>query len=228
MKALMWKDYRLNRSYLIAGMAILLFPYAFAAYKSFVPDPKGTDIGAAVHLERGGNLALIAGMLVVALLGANAFAYERTERSAEFLAYLPPSRGAVLGSKLLVVSGAIAVSWLLNARVLVGLFYNGQSGESASSPGSQGAIPMIPMNYLAVTYVVIFGAAWCGSALVTSTAALLIGLLAPWFVMLVTFGLFNPERNEGMFWQGYWWLAVVLGALMFGAGSIVFLKRPEP
>ncbi len=64
--------------------------------------------------------------------------------------------------------------------------------------------------------------------MVTSAAALLIGLLGPWFVMMVTFGLFNPERDEGMFWQGYWWLAVVLGALLFGAGTIVFLKRPEP
>ena len=227
MKALMWKDYRLNRSYLIAGMAILLFPYAFAAYKSFVPDPDGTDIGAAVRLEKGGNLALIAGMLVMALLGANAFASERTERSAEFLAYLPPSRGTVLGSKLLLVSLAMAVFWLLNAQVLAGFFGNGLSGQAASSLGGQNGFPMMPMSYAAVIYAAVFGAAWCASTLVTNGAALLIGLLTPWFVLMATYYFFEPERGEGMVWEGYCWLAVVLGALLFGAGAIVFLKHPD-
>src|SRR3954470_9088286 len=56
-----------------------------------------------------GHLALSGVPYVAAVLGGNAIACERSDRSAHFLAYLPPTKTQILASKFLVAAGTLAV-----------------------------------------------------------------------------------------------------------------------
>ena len=58
------------------------------------------------------------GVVVAAMLGGNAIACERSDRSAHFLAYLPPTKTQILASKFLVAAGALAVLWGANCLVI--------------------------------------------------------------------------------------------------------------
>ena len=58
--------------------------------------------------------------LAVALIGGNAIAGERVDRSAEFQAYMPIPRRKILSAKLLLAMAMVAVIWLPNAAVLWG------------------------------------------------------------------------------------------------------------
>ena len=86
---LLWREYRRNRWILAAGAMLLLLPSLNALRAG------SADI----------RLALFVGYcffcsLTVALLAGNAIAGERADRSAEFIAYLPPGRWRLLASKL--------------------------------------------------------------------------------------------------------------------------------
>ena len=75
---------------------------------------------------------------MLALLGGNSIAGERVDRSAEFLAYLPVSRGRILASKLLVALAAVPLIWLPNLVILAitGAVEPRQSSRTIPSSGT--------------------------------------------------------------------------------------------
>ena len=88
MKMLLWKDYRLNRILLIAGVLLLLGPYLicvlWAGTSHEVPAGAFRDPGFwAGFLLMCCIPSLLGSQLTVALLAANAVACERADRSAE-------------------------------------------------------------------------------------------------------------------------------------------------
>ena len=105
MKWLIWKDYRLNRLIFITALAFLVGPHLLAAiliwYGAEPPNARGLFFAGSTLY----SLAFL--QLAFALLGGNSIAGERMDRSAEFLAYLPVSRGRILASKLLVALVAV-------------------------------------------------------------------------------------------------------------------------
>src|SRR5208282_1173833 len=115
MKWLLWKDFRVNRVVFIAALVLLIIPHALVAILIWravkQPDPAGLFGPSSFY-----SLGLL--QLVFALLGGNSIAGERFDRSAEFLAYLPVSRGRILASKLLVSLAAVPLVWLPNLAVL--------------------------------------------------------------------------------------------------------------
>jgi ABC-type transport system involved in multi-copper enzyme maturation permease subunit len=96
MNWLLWREYRLNRWILVTGAAAVLASYLIGFLLGFfnVDDELDEDVGEV--------LVLGWSVLTVALLAGNAFAGERADRSAEFIAYLPLQRRRTLISKLLL------------------------------------------------------------------------------------------------------------------------------
>ena len=97
MKWLLWREYRLNRLLLMTGATLLLLPYAIAlfdlgwdAWWGSSQSPRAEN--AARRFEVAAFFSIVISQLTLALLGGNAIAGERADRSAEFLAYLPVSR----------------------------------------------------------------------------------------------------------------------------------------
>src|SRR5262245_42537586 len=111
MTGLLWKDYRLNRGLLILGLFGLAGVYVVGLAIEMsdtwpaLPAPKVW----ADALSSYGHMALSVLPFVAALLGGNAIACERADRSAHFLAYLPPTKTRILASKFIVAVCALAV-----------------------------------------------------------------------------------------------------------------------
>ena len=108
MKALLWKDYRLNRGVLLLGVVGMAGVYVVGlvvevGYTWPALPAAETWAGAICSY---GHLALGGVSYVAAMLGGNAIACERSDRSAHFLAYLPPTKAQILASKFLVAAGA--------------------------------------------------------------------------------------------------------------------------
>ena len=121
MKWLLWKDYRHNRLVVFAGLFFLLAPYLVGLYaacrqrscEAAHPDD-GKRLSPAVA-----SYSLVISQMTVALIGGNAIAGERVDRSAEFLASLPITRRKILASKLLLSLAITAAIWLTDGPLFV-------------------------------------------------------------------------------------------------------------
>ena len=184
MIALLWKDVRVNRLILILGAVLLVGPIAAWAfvnvyghwrYDAFMkPWPE--------LLIHGGLISLSLSLLTVTLLAGNAVAGERADRSAEFLAYLPPTRAAVITSKIML---ALGTSLILCLASLAALYIIAPAlGEVPPDALLARADAAVSLSAAAVA---LFGGAWLASCCLSSptiATGLGVGLVCYVFVML--------------------------------------------
>lgn len=224
-RSLLWKDLRLARGYLLAASAVWVGPYVFLVYTWSRSPAAGRDFGQDVY-----HCGLVAGMgaiAVAALLAGGSFATEREDRSVDFLAYLPATRSLRLLSKGLVVVAPALLLFLSNPLIGWPFLF----GEAGASPGSFGET----ISTLAASLALVAGTAWLASARVSAAAALLLGLLSPFFVSCAYYfavlgmeelGLAEVDLDD-WFPTVYRWAGALLGALGLALGCIVFLARDE-
>ncbi len=127
MKWLLWKDYRHNRLIVFTVLALLLGPHLIGLGIMFGGRWVKIDTrnGQAVYwtpkweeiIGGASGYSLCISQLAAALIGGNAIAGERVDRSAEFLYSLPIRRRKLLASKLLLALAIAVAIWLLNALI---------------------------------------------------------------------------------------------------------------
>lgn len=230
MKALLWKDYRVNRQVLIVGSCVLVAPYLTAVvwiwYDVGLANAPATMWGPA--LSTAAQASLIISQLTILLLAGNIIAGERRDRSAEFLAYLPPPRSTILTSKALLSLVVAVVIWgvyLLMAEVAIPAIQ-----AEASREHREGFA--LARGLLLAIGVAVFGMAWLGSAMLESpTYSAAIGVFAaisvPIVLNFVSIATGFPEHGEPYFR----WLQTslfALGVLGFVAGWCYYVRRVEP
>lgn len=221
---LLWKEYRENRLICIAGAVILLLPYAIASIVlglASLEIVKGSVRSGEAFLVAS-LYSLIVSQLTLALLGGNAIAGERADRSAEFLAYLPLSRGRMVVAKLLLALLTTAVIWCFNWPLL--LIYHAEFDRTI--------IVSTIMGMTAVVGFTFFCVSWLVSSLQSSpTFAVCAGLVLPWFVMMVigAVGWLLDYEPTGRI-MDRWFVAscLVLAVTSFAAGTWYYLRRVEP
>ncbi len=224
MKALLWKDYRINRAILITGFSTLAGTY-LACWLVHVADGSAAGMSRS---EWGETLtsAVLAGMAVslmsISLLGANAFTSERTDRSAEFLACLPPSRLAVLTSKFVLVLTAFVPIWGVNLGVVYVVI-----------PWLGGTEPSVGelTGFLLSTCILCFSAGWAASTVMSSpVGAWGIGTAAPMAVGGVLLSSSHYFGTPGREELGSWYStsAVVVGVVAFIVSSVIYVRRVTP
>jgi ABC-2 family transporter protein len=226
MRALLWKDYRVNRGVLLLGITLLLGPYAAvsgAALHAHWPSwPPAAEWSALLLTASLFSLGL--SELTLVTLAGNAIASERADRSAEFLAYLPPSRLQILASKFLLALLTVAVIWGVN--LFVGEVIVPVLGTPSANPADQ----LAPRPMLAASAVMLFGAGWLGSALLDSPAtATSIGIgatLGVPFLLMTASGLLAVPPDDLKSWSIN--TCLTLGTVCFLAGSVYYLRRVEP
>ena len=227
MRGLIWKDYRLNRSLLIldAAALVVLLVVGIALEVSHtwpaMPAPKAF----ADALFSYGHLALGLTPFLTALLGGNAIACERAERSAHFLAYLPPTKWQILASKLVVAAGA--TGFFCGAILL--LMY-GIAPLITSRPANfLNSMSSSPWGVVAGC-ILTFGVGWLGSAcLETATIPAILALASPYmlgFGLYAVATIFAVSRFELIEWSGI--ASVGCGACAFAVGTWYYLHRVEP
>jgi len=227
MSALLWKDLRVNRLVLIIGAVLLLGPLLVGAgirlyclRRYGVLSEPWCDFWAET-----GVFSLGLSMLSLALLGGNAIACERADRSAEFLACLPPSRRLVIASKAIVVIGIGLLIWGIGLGVTYGAAALAGDVQEAVARIRGEALPAI-----AHTAVLLVGAGWLVSSCLSSPAiASGIGIASPILLFALLSVLkyyYGYEDLDMRFWYGT--LAVGLGVTGFAAGVVHYLRRVEP
>lgn len=226
MRGLLWKDYRLNRGLLLLGVFGLAGVYLVGLVvevSSTWPALPASQVWADALCSYG-HMALSGMSFLAALLGGNAIACERSDRSAHFLAYLPPTKMQVLASKFLVAACALAVFWGANCLAIYAL-------APLLSPQPTNFLYMLgtPAGALAGC-VLTFGIGWLGSAcLEKPTVPVLVALAFPF---VLGYGLFafaavsGISRFEIYEWAGT--VGVLIGVAAFAVGTRYYFLRVEP
>jgi len=226
MKALLWKDFRFNGTVVIVGLALLFGPLIAAVAIKLVEQLRyGEPIYWFDVLAKVGAVTLGVSLITLSFLGGNAFAGERADRSAEFMAYLPPTRRRKLASKVVfsLGGGIIVVTFaLLISYVLAPVLGDAEPGVVRFRSDTTSA--MLP------TAALLFAAAWCASSFLSSpTYAVGIGCAVPWLLFLVLALIFywGEIAESGL---GFWYrtIACSLAVPAFVAGCTVYLRRIEP
>lgn len=231
MKWLLWRDYRLNRPILITGLVLLLLPYAIALLVFLWPKEESNGWPRNDPSGYGNTPDVLAGLafysigisqLTIAVLGGNAIAGERSDRSAEFIAYLPWKRASRLLSKFLLAALAVLIIWAPNLAVISSsrVFDTAQSREGLG----------FTIMAIAVTGLTFYGVGWFLSSLQSSpTFAVAGALLVPLIVIMSLTTLWEFRMiGEGGLEFGYLGTCSVLALSTFTIGTWLFLQRVEP
>ena len=119
MKSLIWKDYRLSRSLLLLCAAVWVLLYLVGIGTQLAttwPQLPSLDDWAGM-LHSYGTVWLYITMCFAGLFGGHAIACERGDRSANFLACLPPTKWQILTSKFVVAIGTLTSASLSTGPV---------------------------------------------------------------------------------------------------------------
>ncbi|MCA9072270.1 MAG: hypothetical protein KDA84_25260, partial [Planctomycetaceae bacterium] len=153
---------------------------------------------------------------------------ERSDCTAEFLAYLPISKPQRLVAKLSLIVLTAAVVWGLNWGI-IGSFHQ---PTEPYEPNAQQLLE--PAKYIALMSFAAFGVAWFVSSIQSSpTFAVTAGVITP-ILFLITFVMIDlnfhlkPGVLEQFYEIGLPILCLTSGTLGFGGGTWYFLKRVEP
>jgi hypothetical protein len=229
MRALVRKDFRINWIPIMIGILCTLAPYAIVAIAvTHMPlwQEATTASAWAVLLVTGCHFSVMSFQAAFAMLCGHAIAAERGDRSIEFLWYLPPSRWQILLSKAVVVLGMAAAAWGLNLAAT--LAANQLAGDTDAA--RMLTLHMASISRLAAIGVLAAGAGWCASSMFASAGPpVALALLAP----LVLVGLLQATMylvnwpDEISFADTYFTTCWLIGAALFAAGVVYFLRRVE-
>ena len=228
MRWLLWKDYRHNRPVVITGLVLLLVPHVFAIYAAV--SSKATLSGWGGYLAESGIYSLAISQMTVALIGGNAIAGERVDRSAEFLASLPITRGKILASKLLFALTVVAAIWLINACAFCPLLATVRHLPPMEARYYEDFPPMVA--HIAMTGLLFFCVAWLFSSFLASpTYSVFAGLATPVLFFLTTdlIGrVFGAWRIASAAELSYRTFCLSFSPVCFAIGTWYYLRRVEP
>lgn len=226
MKSLLWKDYRLNRLLLIFGLVVCVGPWIISFARFFDhawwgPDPWVSTFSISLGLS----------LFTFAMLGGNAIASERADRSAEFLAYLPASRWTILASKSLIALPPVVGIWMVNLAFLF-LVVPRLAGSEGVAVVDMARRPEIyeALSGFVATSVLLFGACWFWSAVLHSHGvATGMGFFVLAVVALGMVGIDQGLGVEGFFTpRSFMAVSLVVGVGGYVAGCAYYLHRLEP
>ncbi len=227
-RTLLRKDWRINRTPLIGGLIMIGCLYALAVGILLFTDSNRNLVHRVSHMFVDiGFMAMGITALMASVFGGAAFATERQDRSAEFLAMMPVSRELIICSKFLAALGALAILWIINVLVLVIASSNFDSQTKLEVAG------LIVLNSTA--QFMLLGVGWLLSTFLRSATlaacipiAFTLLLLATGVIMLNELVNFRGREKEML----AFWLVVavttVIGMLSLTGGSLYYLRRVAP
>ncbi len=228
MKSLLWKDYRINRLLLVFGLVVCIGPYVVAIARNLVLEWRGgaawwaPEFWVTIY-----GISLVLSLFTFAMLGGNAVAAERADRSAEFLGYLPVSRGTVLASKSILALGPTLLIWALNLAALFivapSITHVPAADIVAKSDGRES------LGVFAGLTVILLGSGWFWSAILNSHG--LATGMSFFTLAAVVMGFIGLEFGCGLenFVEN-WFVSVCVAVGIGGyvVGCAYYLHRLEP
>jgi len=226
MKSLLWKDYRNNRLLLIFGFVVCVGPWVITIARYTHQSWWGGQPWVTTFV-----ISMGLSLVTFAMLGGNAIAAERADRSSEFLAYMPVSRWTILKSKSLIALPPLTLIWMVNLvfLFLIAPLLAGSEGVSSADMVRQPEVREM-LGVLAATSVLLLGAGWFWSA-VLSSHGLATGM--SFFVLaVVVMGMIGVEYGLGVevfdTSRTITVVSLVVGIGGYLAGCAYYLHRLEP
>ena len=228
--ALIKKDIRICRLPILIGLLLLAAPFVLS-WALIRTMPLWTEAVAqhawAAVLGTGCYFSLLCSFPTLAMISGCIIAAERADRSAEFLAYLPPSRRQILVSKFLVLLTTLILIWGTNLAIF--LLANWLEGETdAASTVMQ---DFSTVRIFLVVGIAGMGSGWLGSAISNNTGpAVGLAFITPVLIMPGIY-LISQLTNwpSPLDYEGYFiGCCLATGGLSFVLGTTYFLHRVEP
>lgn len=229
MLELVKKDFGMCKMLLIGGAVAVLLPYlAFGVYGLYEMNSSGMNTKQfwGMGLATATMFSSVITIVSLPFLGGYIVAGERRERSAEFLAYLPPKRTAILVSKLL-----ICVGWTIFVLTVFLAF------SQWLIPRLMGDESTLQMNWettpgMFAMFASMFCVAWMLSCIITSPVFSVVGGLCTPFVVLIfalSASVAFEQRIDHMMsplnmFIGFTSIAVI----SFATGCFCYVRRVEP
>lgn len=225
MKWLVWKELGQNRPIMIAAGILLIMPHLVVLLHGLLfEDPSTARMSEAIVLSV--VYSIVLSQLTLALLGGNAIASERADRSAEFLFYLPLSRTRTLAGKMMLAIIVALLIWGVNLLILHLAFPNIWRSDAGGSV-------MIRRTLLGalLTGAVMYSSGWLLSARwETPTFPICGALAAPYLVLLgvlaATWAWEYPFHEVA--WPWYLRACPIVAVVAYLAGTWSYLRRVEP
>lgn len=226
-RALLWKDFRQQRGFLIAAAVLLVIPYLVASAALIINQLLGKDpVDEWIRFYYAAGVADFGlASVLVAFFSGNAIAGERADRSSEFIAYLPVERRTSVLSKALVALG-ISVS-LLGMCIAILYILAVVYADYPGPPERQAMYMLLGICAL------MFGVAWLVSSFARSgTYAAACGVCVAVGVGIVLALLAQTETVRQSAPREYLFnsalgLLVAIGVCGFIAGTVCYLRRVE-
>jgi ABC-type transport system involved in multi-copper enzyme maturation permease subunit len=224
MLALLKKDWRTYRSAVVGSIVALGCAWIPATAIYLLTRQNRSPEPFADALLITGGFALILTVIVAAVFGGLAFAPERRDHSADFLAMLPTTRAQIIRSKLIIPAAWLSLMILFSLTFIVVAYYvqfqwrdPWRDVPKAFSAFALGAADVM----------MLFGMAWCLSSFLTSpaiSACVSIGVAAASITAFnITLG--RPLGDTYPVWC-LW--AMFVGITTFTIGTRHYLRRVEP
>lgn len=236
MNWLIWREYRQNRVLLIAGTVLMLLPYVVSIigtvyWYAWANAPNHERLPVATAFGFAAFYSIVFSQLTIALLGGNAIAGERADRSAQFIAFLPLPRSRRLASKAILALAVAVVVWGANALVIA--IAASTAGRLPSEMSGAGVLLTVGY-FVAITGVTFYSVGWlissfqssptfaAGAGLVTPLLLLACLYAAVWFIGVDT------TAQEQIVGRAYAVICPILAVASFSLGTWYFLRRVEP
>jgi hypothetical protein len=236
MNWLVWKDYKENRVAVYSALFFMVVPHfvvlGIICREVWLGLPPRGPHDWAEYFGAAALCGFMFAQLSIAIIGGNAFAGERTDRSAEFLFSLPISRGKIVLSKLLVSLALFLAIWLTTAVLLACLIlYRGEW----ELPNLRDLTEVLSkVVYAAIVSTTLFCVAWCLSSFQRSSMlAALGGLITPWLVMMgiMLIGYMVGANLDGADTRAmvpFNAICLTIALPCFALGTWYYLQRVEP
>ncbi len=228
--ALLHKDLRICRLPLIVGLILLLAPFAMAA--AVIADlplwTNATPSNAwATLLGTGCYFSIMCSLPTLAMISGSIIAAERNDRSAEFLAYLPPSRKLILSSKAILLITVATLIAGLNLALLALAHTLATDTQTVHAVTTN----LLPIHNLAAIGLAAAGAGWFASSIASTTGPpVTLAFAAPAAILgiLAAIRKLTNWPSQENFSPAYYTTCIALGILTFTLGSLYYIRRVEP
>lgn len=207
------------------------------------PDPQAIEqrrakpvaaIGSGQSLLGAGSVAayltVLFGTVLLPLVAANMIAGERADRSAEFIAALPVSRGVRLAAKGAFLAIVAAATWTPILSIAASMRTSGAIGRD--EPAVLGLIATFTLLAMAIAWL---AAACFESPVIAAAVAIALPPAVPLAMITVpAIGRLAAFKSQEAFYA--LWLAAggmpqpltfLVAAALFAAGSALYLRRLE-
>lgn len=223
---LLWKDVRLNKYVMALTVFFIDTPYVTTAFglSAFTGDPE-TNTSLTERLSIAFPFSLIFLAIVSAFIGGFPITAEKTDRTDEFLDYLPPTRLMVVMSKVVIALGLLVLAWIGPMIVYFAYVRPTVEGRAISEATH------VALYYAMSASLILFGLAWLTSVYARSST--ICGLVAfiGWLAVLTILRnssaayYHGPGSAIGMV-SVLLWISIGIAVAALTAGIGLSLRTP--